>query len=85
MTRKANILEYLTGWSDGYYESNSRDRSVVIRKTVENVLAYFDIAESPENVRNYSEELEKLGKDDTLIIKKNIYSHTWVIEVPEND
>jgi hypothetical protein len=85
MTRKANILEYLTGWSGGYYDSNSTDRDVVIRKTVENVLAYFRVAETPENIRNYTRELEELGKDDTIIIKKNIYSHTWVIDVPDSE
>lgn len=81
MTREANILNYLNDYSGGFYNSNSEDRATLIRKTVENVLAFHDIAETPENVRNYSEAMERLAKaDEGLIIRKNIYTHTWMVE-----
>ena len=85
MSRKDNILGYLNEWHQGFYDSHSQDRAKLVRKTVENVLAYHDIAETSENIRNYSAELEKLAKDDTIIIRKNIYSHTWMLEVPESE
>jgi len=81
MSRKANILGYLNDYSGGYYNSNSEDRATLIRKTVENVLAFHDIEETPANVRNYSEAMEELAKDDKdLVIRKNIYTHTWMVE-----
>lgn len=81
MTREANILSYLNDYSGGFYNSNSEDRAVLIRKTVENVLSFHEIAETPENVRNYSEAMERLAKgDEGLIIRKNIYTHTWMVE-----
>lgn len=81
MTREANILSYLEEWHQGFYDSHSADRAELIRKTVENVLSYHQIAETPQNVRNYSEALEGLAKgDETLIIRKNIYTHTWMVE-----
>lgn len=83
MTRKANILNYLNEWHQGVYYSHSQDRSRLVEKTVENVLAYHDIAETPENIRNYTKTLEELAKDDTVIIRKNIYSHEWMLEVPD--
>lgn len=81
MTREDNIVSYLNDYSGGFYNSHSEDRAVLIRKTVENVLAWFDIAETPENVRNYSEAMERLAEaDEGLIIRKNIYTHTWMVE-----
>jgi hypothetical protein len=81
MTREENILSYLNGYSGGYYNSESTDRAELIRKTVENVLAWHDIAETRANVRKYSETMEKLAEgDEGLIIRKNIYTHTWMVE-----
>lgn len=81
MTREANILSYLNDYSGGFYNSHSEDRAELIRKTVENVLAWHEIAETPANVRNYSEAMEGLAKaDEGLIIRKNIYTHTWMVE-----
>jgi hypothetical protein len=80
MSRKANILDYLNNYSGGFYNSENTDRNVLVEKVVGNVLAFHDIAETPENVRNYSAKLEELAKDDTVIIRKNIYTHTWMIE-----
>jgi 3-dehydroquinate dehydratase len=82
MSREANILQYIEEWHDGFYDSHSQDRATLIRKTVENVLSYHDIAETPENIRNYSRKLEELAKDDTVIIRKNVYSDTWLLELP---
>lgn len=82
MSRKANIIGYVEEWHGGFYDSLSKDRAKLIRKTVENVLAYHDIAETPENVRNYTAKLEELAKDDTVIIRKNVYTDTWLLEIP---
>jgi hypothetical protein len=82
MSRKDNILRYVEEWHQGFYDSHSQDRAKLVRKTVENVLAYHDIAETPENVRNYSAKLEELAKDDTVIIRKNVYTDTWLLELP---
>lgn len=81
MTREDNILSYLNDYSGGFYNSHSEDRAELIRKTVENVLSFHEIAETPANVRNYSEAMEGLAKgDESLIIRKNIYTHTWMVE-----
>lgn len=81
MSRENKIVSYLNDYSGGYYNSESVDRSELIRKTVENVLAWHDIAETRQNVRAYSEAMENLAEDDEgLIIRKNIYSHTWMVE-----
>lgn len=81
MSREANIIQYLNDYSSGFYNSHSEDRATLIRKTVENVLAFYDIAETPANVRNYSEAMENLAKGDkALIIRRNIYTHTWMVE-----
>jgi len=81
MSRKANILGYLNDYSGGFYDSHSEDRNELVRKTVENVLAFHDIEETSANVRNYSEAMEELAKgDESLIIRKNIYTHTWMVE-----
>lgn len=85
MSRKSNILSYLNEWHGGFYDSLSKDRARLVEKTVENVLAYFDIAETPENVRNYSAKLEELAKVDTVIIRKNVYTDTWLLEVPDSE
>lgn len=81
MTRKANILSYLNDYSGGYYNSENMDRDVLVRKTVENVLAFYGIEETRQNVRKYSEAFEELAKaDEGLIVRKNIYTHTWMVE-----
>lgn len=82
MSRKANILQYIEEWHQGFYDSHSKDRAKLVQKTVENVLSYHDIAETTENVRNYSAKLEELAKDDTVIIRKNVYTDTWLLELP---
>lgn len=81
MTRESNIISYLNDYSGGYYNSESTDRATLIRKTAENVLAWHEIEETPANIRKYSETIEKLAEaDEGLIIRKNIYTHTWMIE-----
>lgn len=82
MSREANIIQYLEDWHQGFYDSYSKDRDRLIEKTVENVLAYFDIAENTENIRNYAHELERLAREDKVIIRMNVYTDTWLLELP---
>lgn len=82
MNREEKIVQYIEDWHNGFYDSHSKDRERLIEKTVENVLAYHDIAETPENIRNYSHELERMAREDKAIIRKNVYTDTWLLELP---
>jgi len=85
MNREAKILTYVNDWLGGFYDSHNKDRSVMVERTVESTLAYHDIAETPANVRNYSEAFESLVKAGKLEVRRNIYTDAWMFQTPDTD
>jgi hypothetical protein len=66
MTRKAKILDYLNEWHGGYWNLLTKDEASVPERVAENVLCYFEIAETRDNVREYAEDFEELLEAGTV-------------------
>lgn len=82
MNREAKILQYIEDWNGGFYDSHKMDRKELIRIIAENVLCWHDLIESRENMRNYSKTIEEMAKRDAVIIRRNAYTDTWILEIP---
>lgn len=85
MTREDNILTYVNEWFDGFYDSQTTHRDIMVERTVESTLAWHNIRETPANLKNYREAFESLVKSGKIEVRRNIYTDSWMFQVPDND
>jgi hypothetical protein len=66
MSRTTKILDYLNEWHGGFWSLHTKDAGSVPERVAENVLCYFELPESRQNVTAYADRFEELLEAGTV-------------------